>query len=153
MRQEFSRGKPIHEILVYVQLHVGDAVADLIDPIEAPGIFQHPRGTSQRAVAQAVIACKGKVRDHADGDRGCGVDKGSEGTGDEKRFKILWLQPHAAGDGFQYRVHGRFGADQAVQVRLGDTKGCTRGRLIGGYDGQVCQAVIYGQSIPAAFGQ
>ena len=52
--QEFGRGEAVHKVLVYVQLHVGDAIADLIDAVEARWILQHPCGAAQRAVAQTL---------------------------------------------------------------------------------------------------
>ena len=59
---------------------------------------------------------------------------------------------HAVGDGFQDGVHGGLGADQAVQIRLGDTEVFSGGRLVGGHDGQVSQSVFYPEAIPAALG-
>jgi len=59
--QELGRRESIHEILVYVEFQVGDAVADRVDfPLQG-GVEEQPRGSLQGAVAEDLESVQRKI--------------------------------------------------------------------------------------------
>ena len=129
MGQKTGRGKTIHEILVDVQLKIGNPVANPVDLGQSAGMGQYPCRALQGAVAQRFEAFGRQVREHADGHRRDRIDEDPEGAGHVKGWQFGQGQPHGPGNGLQDGVHGRLGANQAVQIGLADHQIQTPGRI------------------------
>ena len=67
MRQEFCSAEAIHEILIDVELHVSNALADPIGLIVIFVGLKRQGCTAQRTVSQRFVRVRRQVRQHADG--------------------------------------------------------------------------------------
>ena len=73
--QEFGGTEAVHEFLVDVELQIGDSIPDIVNNIETVFRGERQGGSAQGAVAQRMIALRGQIGQHADGDGRLGVDE------------------------------------------------------------------------------
>ena len=150
---ELGTGKEVHEFLVHVELHVGDAFPDGHDPVEGGVVGQKADAAAQGGVPQDLENLVGEVREHPDGDGGTGVDVGAEGPGHVEAVQLF--EGQASGlldDDLQDGVHGGLGGGQGIEVHLGETDGRSRAGFFGRDQDQGLDTLLLHQGISAGRG-